>query len=317
MSELPAILSILGGFAALLWSAEKMVEGAASLALHVGIPEILVGMLIVGFGTSSPEILVSILSSLGGNSGLLLGNAYGSNVANISLILGVTALILPILVEKRAAHRDIPVLLAFTAVGTYQALDGTITRTESLVLLSLFGGFIWFSLREARKNRRATEQPEIPETRYSLGQSVFWLAVGLVVLASSSRLLVWGAVEISRILGVSDLIIGLTVVAFGTSLPELSASLAAAMKKKHGISVGNVIGSNLFNTMAVVGIGGVIAEIPAGGDFLVRDLPLNALFTVVLFLFCLGKRARVGRFKGGILFSSYLAYVAYLVFQAV
>ncbi len=316
---LSATLAVISGLVLLLWSADRFVEGAASVARHFGMSALLIGMVVVGFGTSAPEMLVSALASLQGNPGIALGNAYGSNIANIALILGITALVAPIAVTSSVLRKELPILLAVTGFAAWQLMDGQITRIEGFVLLGLFGIVMgwscWHGMRASEDAMSAEFEQELVARAMPLGRAVFWLLVGLVVLIASSRLLVWGAVEIARGFGVSDLIIGLTVIAIGTSLPELASSLIAARKGEHDIALGNIVGSNLFNTLAVVGIAGSIHPMTIDPAVLYRDLPVMAALTVSLFVLGYGwrGRGRINRFEGGLLLAVYVGYTGYLV----
>ncbi len=271
-----AFLAIVFGLALLAWSADRFVEGSAVTARHLGMPPLLIGMVIVGFGTSAPEMAISAIAASEGNPGLALGNAYGSNIANIALVLGLTALIAPIAVHSRVLRKELPILTAVTALAAWQLWDGDVTRVDALVLLGLFAGLMAWSIRQGlRKNGDALGadmERELEAHAMPIRQAMIRLIVGLVLLVASSRILVWGAVEIARGFGISDLIIGLTIVAVGTSLPELASSIAAARKGEHDMAIGNVIGSNLFNTLAVVGIAGTIFPFSVGPEVFSRDI---------------------------------------------
>jgi cation:H+ antiporter len=314
-----AFVAVIFGVALLVWSADRFVDGAAVTARHFGMPSLLIGMVIVGFGTSAPEMVVSALSSWQGNPGIALGNAYGSNIVNIALILGLTALISPIVVHSNVVKKELPILCAITGLAIWQLLDGALTRLDAFGLLGVFaavmGWSIWSGLRNRDDALGIETEAELTEHPMSLGKAVFWLVVGLLLLIASSRILVWGAVAIAQGFGISDLLIGLTIVAVGTSLPELASSLLAARKGEHDIAIGNVIGSNLFNTLAVVGISGLIQPglLPAG--MLSRDILVMGLLTIALFplVFASGRTPRIGRVAGGLLLTSYVGYTAYLV----
>lgn len=315
-----AFVAIVAGLALLVWSADQFVEGAAATARHFGMPSLLIGVVIVGFGTSAPEMAVSALSALQGNPGIALGNAYGSNIANIGLILGLTALFSPITVHSQVLRKELPILTAVTGMAAFQAWDGNITRAESLVLLTLFLGLMTWAIRQGLKNEADTLGAEMEEAltqrAMPIRRAVFRLIVGLAGLIVSSRILVWGAVTIARGFGVDDLIIGLTVVALGTSLPELASSLMAARKGEHDIALGNVLGSNLFNTLAVVGIAAMIHPMAAGPEVFTRDMPVMAIFTVSLFAIGYGFRktrpGRVNRIEGVMLATGYVLYTVFL-----
>jgi cation:H+ antiporter len=316
-----AYVSIAAGLVLLTWSAERFVQGAAGTARHLDVPPLLIGMVVVGFGTSAPEMVVSALAATSGNPGLALGNAYGSNITNIALILGLTALMSPIAVQSRILREELPILAAVTALAAWQLRDGRVTRPEAAILLAVFGTImawtIWRGLRVGRDafaeevERELGAGPPLP-------RSVAWLVAGLALLVASSRLLVWGAVEVARAWGVSDLVVGLTVVAIGTSLPELAASVAAARKGENDLALGNVLGSNLFNTLAVVGIAGAILPMSVGPEVFSRDVATTALFTLLLFAFGYRRRAagRINRVEGAALLAGYVAYTGYLVATA-
>ena len=288
-----ASLAILIGLPVLLWSAGKFVGGAASVANHFGVSPLLIGMLIIGFGTSAPEIIVSIFAAIQGNSGIELGNAYGSNIANILLILGLTAIISPIAVKSEIIKKELPVLLGITFFAAWQVWDLNIS-----------------------KDALADEyDEEINSNEGTVKTHVMWLIAGLLLLVASSRMLVWGAVEVATFFGVSDTIIGLTVIAIGTSLPELATSLMAVKKGEHDLAIGNVIGSNMFNTLAVVGIAGTIQPMTVGSEFLYRDVMVMFASTIALFIFCIGikRQGRLNRLEGGAFVLAYAAYTYWLI----
>ena len=324
-----AVLALIAGLVLLVWSADRFIDGASATARHFGMSPLLVGMVIVGFGTSAPEMVVSVLAALDNSPGIALGNAYGSNITNIALILGVTALISPIAVQKQIVRTEMPMLLGVTALAAWQLWDGMLSLTDGIVLLVMLAAYMTWTIWQ---NLKGTEQlaaeyaEELDKTTppAPLYKSIFWLVLGLVLLVLSSRLLVWGAVTIAQGLGVSDLIIGLTVVAVGTSLPELASSIAAARKGEHEIALGNVIGSNMFNTLAVVGVAAVIHPLQVTPEILNRDIAIMATLTVLLLIFCIGQRTkhgqhvkwidgRIGRIKGGVFLACYIAYTIYLI----
>ena len=314
-----AFLAVLFGLVLLVWSADRFVDGSAAAARNFGMPPLLIGMVIVGFGTSAPEMLVSALASLQNNPGIALGNAYGSNITNIALILGVTALISPIAVHSQVLRKELPILIAVTALAASQLWDGELTRIDALVLLGVFAGLmawtIWQGLRKKTDALGNEMEQELAEQTMPLGRAIFWVVVGLLLLIASSRILVWGAVEIAHGFGVSDLIIGLTIVAIGTSLPELASSVIAARKGEHDIALGNILGSNLFNTLAVVGIAGVIQPMPVAPEVFSRDILVMAAITLALFVISFGFRGpgRINRLEGAALMACYVGYTAYLV----
>ncbi len=313
------LLGIIGGFALLVWSADKFVDGAAATAKHLGMPTLLIGILIVGFGTSAPEMVVSAIAAMEGNPALALGNAIGSNIVNIALILGVTALIAPIVVSSQIVKKEIPLLLLIVLASGYLLMDNNLTLTEGIGLLIAFFALILWSIISAFKAKKdpleEEFEEELKEHEMSLKAGIMWLVAGLVLLIASSRLLVWGAVGVAHEFGVSDLIIGLTIVALGTSLPELAASVIAARKGEHDIAIGNVVGSNMFNILAVIGIATVInpmSNIPA--EVLNRDWIIMLILTIALLAmsYGFGKQGKINRVEGFILILVYIAYNSYL-----
>jgi cation:H+ antiporter len=314
-----AFIAVIFGLVLLVWSADRFVEGSASTARHFAMPPLLIGMVIIGFGTSAPEMVVSALAASQGNPGIALGNAYGSNITNIALILGVTALISPIAVHSQVLRKELPILTVVTALAAWQIWDGKITRIDAVVLLVVFTGLmgwtIWQGLRTKADALGNEMEQELNVRAMPVRRAVFWLMVGLVLLIVSSRILVWGAVEIAHGFGVSDMVIGLTIVAVGTSLPELASSIIAARKGEHDIALGNVLGSNLFNTLAVVGIAGAIHPMAVGPEVFSRDILVMAALTLSLFVFGYGFRGpgRINRIEGAVLLACYVGYTAYLV----
>ncbi|MBU0934076.1 MAG: calcium/sodium antiporter [Spirochaetes bacterium] len=315
------ILAVVAGLALLVWSADRFVDGAAATARFGGMSPLLIGMLIVGFGTSAPEMVVSAFSSAQGNPGLAMGNAYGSNIVNIALILGLTALIKPIMVNSSILKKELPVLTGITLISGLLLLNGMIYRYEAVILLILFAGLVVFSIYTSAKNRGdvLAQQNEAEQhgKQLSLKMAIVWLLVGLAALVISSRMLVWGAVIIAQKMGVSDIVIGLTIVALGTSLPELASSIAAARKGQNDIALGNIIGSNMFNLLAVVGIAGVIHPINLPADLIRNDWTVMMALTVSLFFMGFGykKQGRINRFEGALLMAAYFAYTASLVYR--
>ncbi len=313
-----AIIAVVSGLALLVWSADLFVEGSAATARHLGMPPLLIGMVIVGFGTSAPEMVVSALAALQGNPGIAIGNAYGSNIANIALILGLTALISPIAVHSQVLRKELPLLTFVTGIAAFQLRDGELSRTDALILLAVFGFLMAWTIGQGIRRRTdilACEmEQELAAHAMPIRRALFRLLLGLVLLVFSSRVLVWGAVETARGVGVSDLIIGLTVVALGTSLPELASSLMAIRKGEHDIALGNVLGSNLFNTLAVVGIAGTIYPKKVAPEVFSRDIPVMGILTVSLFIFGYGFRGpgRISRVGGATLLAAYIAYNIFL-----
>ncbi|MEE6074837.1 calcium/sodium antiporter [Avibacterium paragallinarum] len=319
-----SFLAILVGLSILVWSADRFIDGAASLASYLGMSPLLIGIVIIGFGTSAPEIIVSALSALNHSPGIALGNAYGSNITNIALILGVTAMIKPIMVNSQVLKKELPVLMLVTLLSAFLIYDATISRLDAVILLAVFtlymGWTIWQGTRHSGDSLEQDISDELKEkSQMPLKTAVLWLVIGLALLMASSQLLVWGAVNIATYLGVSDLIIGLTIVAIGTSLPELAASIMAARKNELDLAVGNIIGSNLFNTLVVVGIAGAISPIQATPEVFSRDMLVMIALTGLLFLFGYGfkgRNGRINRVEGLVLFLCYVAYNSLLIYTA-
>ncbi len=311
-------LAVLGGFALLVWSADRFVLGASAVAGNLGVSPLIIGMTIMGFGTSAPEMLVAGMAAAGGNPAMGVGNAIGSNIANIGLVLGTTALVAPMAVDSGILKREYPVLFAITLLAGGLMLDGELGRLDGAVLLAgtacLVTWMIWTARRGQSSDPLENEfESEIP-TDMSTGLAVFWALAGLVVLVLSSKLLVWGAVDIARGLGVSDLVIGLTIIAVGTSLPELAASIMGALKGEHDMAIGTVIGSNMFNLLAVLALPGLIYPSMLAPEVMQRDFLLMVGFTIALFLMAYGFRGpgRINRFEGVLLLAAFAAYMGWL-----
>jgi cation:H+ antiporter len=314
-----ASLAILAGLILLVWSADRFIEGAAATAKHLGMPSLLIGMVIIGFGTSAPELAVSAMAALDGNPGLALGNGYGSNITNIAVIVGITAIIAPIAVHSQALRKELPLLLGLTFVAGYQLIDGELSRLDGWVLLAVFfavmGWTIFQGIRGKGDPLAGDIDAEVIDHPMPLNKALMWLVIGLVLLLVSSRMLVWGAVFIAQSLGISDLVIGLTVVAIGTSLPELASALAAVKKNEHDLILGNIIGSGIFNTLAVVGLAATIHPLAVEPAVLYRDWTLMTALTLGLMLMgfgLTGKRSIISRLDGVILCLVYVGYAAFL-----
>lgn len=312
------LLAILGGIVLLLWSADKFVEGSASIAKFYNIPSLIIGMVIIGFGTSAPELIVSSLAALQGNSGLALGNAYGSNITNIALILGLCSVIKPIDVHSGVLKKELPVLLISTIMVFFLIKDGELNRLDATFMVVTFLLLLGWSIWEGTKSKNDAFGMEVEQElkdQIKLGPSIFWTILGLTLLIVSSRFLVWGAVGIAKYFGVNDLLIGLTVVAIGTSLPELASSIVAAKKGEHDLALGNIIGSNLFNTLLVVGISVFIKPIKVPLEIINRDFPVMIGVTILLFLFGFGFKGqgRINRIEGSVFLLIFVAYTIYLI----
>ena len=311
------------GMLLLIWSADRFVDGAAGLARNLGLSPLLVGMLVVGFGTSAPELLVSATAAFQGNPGLGIGNAIGSNITNIALVLGVTAIVVKLPVHSRTVRIELPVVFLSGALAFWLVYRGdAFSVTDGWILFScliiVMAALTYLAVVQSPTKILATEaEAELP-TALPLKSSIIWTIVGLIILVASSKLLVWSATDIAEYFGVSDLIIGLTVVAIGTSLPELAASISSAVKGETDFAVGTVVGSNLFNTLGVLALPGIIgtASIPYG--VLSRDFPVMMALTALLLLFGVGcwQKYSIGRWKGLVLLSGFALYETYLYFQA-
>ena len=295
----------------LAWSADKFVDGSCGLARFLGVSPFLIGMIIVGFGTSAPEMLVSAISAFEGSPDIALGNAYGSNITNVLLILGVAAIVNPIKVDFSVVKKELPFLAGTIILTVFLILDDFISRINAITMLVLFVPIMVIS----SLGKKEEQIEENDGKKESLPRSIFWIIFGLALLVGSSRALVWAAKDIATALGISELIIGLTIVALGTSLPELAASVSAARKNEHGVAFGNVVGSNLFNTMCVVGIAGSISPVTVDPKILTRDLPATAIVTLFLFIF--GIRKEISRVSGIFLVALYIIYTLLLGLKVV
>jgi len=314
------VLAVLVGLIVLVISSDHFVDGAAATARYFGMPSLLIGMVIVGFGTSAPELVVSVLAAMQGSSGIAIGNAYGSNIANIALILGLTALLNPVQVSSNILRKELPILTFVTLLSVGLLLDLEFSLFDAavlLLLLALLMVWTFFNGLKKEPDALADDVDQAVPQPLSLKKALLFLVFGLLFLILSSRILVWGAVEIAQLFGVSDLVIGLTIVAVGTSLPELASSILAAKKGEHDIAMGNVIGSNLFNSTAVVGVAGAIKPFTIGGLVLRRDMLVMTVLTISLFIIGFGfrknRQGRVNRFEGTGLLIVYAIYTIILI----
>jgi cation:H+ antiporter len=315
-------LAVAGGAGLMTLSADRFVIGAAAVAYNLRVPPLIIGLTIVGFGTSSPEILVSGMAAWQGSTGLAVGNAIGSNIINIGLVLGLTALITPLDVHSSIPRRELPVLIGIMLIAWLLLADGTLGRLDGILLLAgVVPMLAWMTYlgMKSRESRDALDQEFSAEIRTGMTMplALFWLVFGFLLLLISSRLLVWGAASIALHLGISELVIGIVVVALGTSLPELAASLASAIKQEHDIAIGNVIGSNIFNLLAVLGLPGVIHPGTIDAHVINRDFPIMFLMTLMLFAMAYGFHGpgRITRFGGVILLTAYIGYQTLLYFS--
>lgn len=318
------LLVMIVGLSVLVYSADVFIDGASHLAKKFHVPKVIIGMFIIGVGTSAPEMVVSVLSAMEGSSGLALGNAYGSNVVNITLVLGLTAVISPLLIQPTVVKKDFIWLFAITALALWQLWDKQLSRFEGFILLFVLFVLLTQQFIEARKSAKDSAAALAEEELSQLQEIKIPLALakltgGLIALIISSRLIVWGAVELAQLWGLSELIIGLTIVAIGTSLPELVSSVMAARRGEHEMALGNVIGSNIFNTLAVVGLASAISPFNIAPEILHRDIFVMVALTVLLFVLCLWalrNGGRMGRSAGAILTASFIAYTLWLLHDA-
>lgn len=319
-----SILAIIGGFVILIWAADRFVSGASALAGNLGVSPMIIGLTIVGFGTSAPEMLVSAFAAATGSPGLAIGNALGSNITNIGLIIGITAIVTPLVVRSETLRREYPMLLGLNLLVVLLFIDGHLGRIEGLILLAGFPLVLYWMARTGRESAvddpMANEFSESIDTSMSRRQSAIWTFIGLVSLLVSSRILVWGAANVAREFGISELIIGLTIVAIGTSLPELAATMISALKKEYDIALGNVLGSNMFNLLGVLSFPGIFAPGPFDPAVMTRDVPVMITLTLAIFFFSYGFRGnpgRINRLEGVILVAGFTSYQYFLFHQII
>ena len=321
-----SLAAIVVGLALLIWSADEFVEGATAIAEHLGVSPLIIGITIVGFGTSAPEILVSVIAVLEDTPDLAIGNALGSNIANIGLILGVTAFMVAVPIDSNILKREFPLLLIATLVMVWCLYDLHLDLLDGIMMITLLFIMLWYMIDIHRKSavervedKEAPDDPEAIE-KMSLTAATGWVILGLIILVGSSKLLVWGASNIALALGVSELIIGLTIVALGTSLPELAASISSLKKGVPDLAVGNVIGSNLFNSLAVIGIPAILTSFNIDEQVLYRDLPVVAGLTLLLYVlsrFPLALPHYLTRAKGVLLLACFVIYQLYLYYAVI
>lgn len=308
------IAAILVGLIILVWSADRFVLGASATALNLGLSKLMVGLTIVSIGTSAPEMFVSAIATLDEAGNLAVGNALGSNIANIGLVLGATALVSAIPLQKRFLRSDLPILIGVSLIAGLTLFDLTLSLLDAIVLVAtLVACLVWMFKKSKNSDDDPLEDAEGADQLSGL-QSAVWLIVGLVALVASSKMLVWGASGVASAFGISDLIIGLTIVAIGTSLPELAASIMSAIKGHHDIAIGNVIGSNLFNLLAVMPIPGLLATTAVEPLALSRDYVIMMVLTVMLLGACwIGRTSNtIGRAMGAVFLASYVGYLLLL-----
>lgn len=310
-----ALLAVLAGLTLLIWSADQFITGAIDSARRLGMSPMLIGLTLVAFGTSAPEVLVSVVAAITDAGDIAVGNAIGSNIANLGLVLGITALLAPVALARPTRRIELP-LLAIVTIGTWLLFqDDHLSARDGLFMLGILAVAFTVLVRYGQAASMLAEEMPEPHENRSTGFLTLQITGGLILLLASSRLLVWGAVELALTLGVSELVVGLTVVAVGTSLPELAASIASALKGRHDMVMGNLIGSNLFNLLLVLAVPALVAGIPLNSDVITRDY--GAMVAVTLLLAGLAivyhRQGRLSRIGGGILLAFYIGYVALLV----
>ena len=307
-----SIVSLLIGFGLLVWSADAFTNNGAKIARIFNISPLIIGLLIFGFGTSAPEMLVSGLAAYDGHPELSIGNAFGSNIFNIGLVLAVAAIIHPVLVEKNVLKKEWLFLFFSTLVVGFLLMDGFLSFIDGLILLILLLLFLYYVFNESKKgNNLEEEASEGINENQAKGKTWLLLIISLVILVLSARLVVWGGTNLALAFGVSDLIIGLTVVALGTSLPELAVAISSAVKKQHQMIIGNIIGSNLFNSLGVLAIPGLILPFQIPSEVMTRDYIYMFILTLLILVFSL--KLRINRLGGLILLMILASYLYQLV----
>jgi cation:H+ antiporter len=312
---------IAAGLVVLIWGADRFVHGAASSARNFGVPPLMIGLTIVAFATSAPELLISIVAALRGEPGLAIGNAVGSNIVNIGLVLGVTALIRPIPLESATLRREMPALLAVSLLTVSLFLDTRLSRADGIVMLAgLVIVMFWLVRLGTRSSAndpiKMDYEAEIPDN-VSTKAAIFWMVIGLGALLVGAEWLVDGSIGIAETLGVSEVVIGITVVAVGTSLPELAVTLVSALRGEYGLAIGNIVGSNIFNLLAVLGIAATIQPAAVHPSVLSLHIFVMVAFTLVLFAmtYDYDRKAELSRVEGLALLVAYIAYDSYVVAQ--
>lgn len=315
-------VQLAAGFVLLIWAADRLVAGSSALAVHFGISPLVIGITLVGFGTSAPEMVVSAIASLQGNPSLAIGNALGSNTANIGLILGLTAIIYPLSIQRTTMRREFPALLIVMAVTALMMLNLAFSRIEGVVLLLGLVGLVVFMVVYSK--RLPQEDPQLEHLTEEIpvamknSTAVVWTLVGIVVLPVAAHILVTGAVLLATLAGVSEAVVGLTVVALGTSLPELAAAAASALKKEDDLAIGNILGSNIFNLLGVLGISAFIAPMAIEPELVRRDLLVMFAITGLLAML-VWRRTGIGkitRLSGAVLLAFFVAYQAWIIHSA-
>ena len=316
-------LTVIAGLILLIWGADRFVHGAAATARNLGVAPLMIGLTVVAFATSAPEILVSIDASLRGQPGLAYGNAIGSNIVNVGLVLGAVAIVRPIQLRSATLRREMPALLAVSLLTVSLFLDSYLSRIDGIVMLTgLVIVMIWLArlgMRTAPSDPiKQDYEAEIP-ANVTMKMAIFWLLVGVGTLLLGAHLLVDGSISIAHTLGVSEVVIGILLVAFGTSLPELAVSLVSALKGEYGLAIGNIVGSNIFNLLAVIGVAATIAPTPMAPSVLSLHMFVMVAFTLVLFAmtYDYDGKSELSRIEGVALLTAFIAYDTYVVLQNV
>jgi cation:H+ antiporter len=315
------VVALFVGFITLVWGADRFLSGAASTASHLGVSKMLIGLTVVSVGTSAPEILVALAAAIEDNPLLAVGNAIGSNIANIGLVLGVTALLAPLPFSQTVLRAELPWLLGATALALVLLFDLELSSIDALLLLAALGLILYRLVRNQQNaspdeaESYADELEDFPEM--TTGRALIWLIIGLLVLLASAELLVWAASTIADQLGVDDIIIGLTIVAIGTSLPELAATVGSALKGHSDIAIGNVVGSNILNILAVLAVPGLVNTTVIENVSLWRDCGMMLALTMLLALFAYAVNSQpvITRFEGAVMLCAWLGYNLLLVQQ--
>ena len=314
-------MAIIVGFGLLVWGAERFVHGAAAIAKNFGVSSLIIGLTVVGIGTSAPEILISIVAASQGNPALAVGNALGSNITNIALVLGITAIVMPLTVKSETLRREYPIMFIVMLVALMLVIDNHLGQIDGLILISGLFVMLFWMIQQGKKQKRDPLEKEFEQEipKISTKKALLWFVIGLALLIISSRGLVWGSVNIAKAAGISDLVIGLTIVAIGTSLPELAASIVSALKKEHDIAIGNIIGSNMFNMLVVFGIPGLMSPHTLDPAILQRDFPFMIGLSIALFIMAYGFKGegRINRYEGSLLLGGYITYMAVLYYTAI
>jgi len=315
---LNASIAIIGGFLLLVWSADRFVLGASAMARNLGVAPLIIGLTIVGFGTSAPELMVSAIAAWNGNPALAIGNAIGSNITNIAMVLSVSALVAPIVVKSEVLRRELPLMLLVMLFALALMLDSDLSRGDGLMLMLGMCMMIYWVTMLGLRTRKSDPildefDVEIPE-KMPMPKAIAWLTAGMIMLFVSSRMLVWGAVSIAQHFGISDLVIGLTIIAIGTSLPELAAAVMSAYKDEHDLAIGNIIGSNMFNLLGVLAMPGLISPGVVPAEILSRDYPVMIGVSIAFFMMAYGFRrhGRINRLEAAVMLIGYILYLFYL-----